>query len=125
MEYFTTALSSTLTPQMIMALIGGLIGTNMSSDVKLYGWRLTILTAIISMSLVGVSSEYISYKWGVTSLIGHFAQGCLAGMVGMRLLDAIRLALPDFMHTLASLASKTALELVVDLFNKVRKILKL
>lgn len=122
-DAYTTAFAAAITPQILIAIIGGVIGTNISSDIKLYGVRLTILTAIVTLSIVGVASEYISYKWQTQSIIGHFAMGGIVGMAGMRLLDAIRLALPDLMHSITELAGKSTLELVTALFNKAKKFL--
>lgn len=123
MDVYTAAFLASLTPQILVALIGGFIGANISSDIKLYGLRLTVLTAIIAIATAGVASEYMLYKWATRSIIGHFALGCLTGMVGMRLLDAIRLALPDFMHSLTDLAGKSTLDLVIAFFKKVKSLL--
>lgn len=124
-DAYTAAFVSAITPQIFIAIIGGVIGTNISSDIKLYGIRLSILTAIVTLSMVGVASEYMSYKWGTQSIIGHFALGAIVGMAGMRLLDATRLALPDLMHSIIDLAGKSTLELVTALFNKAKKLLGL
>lgn len=123
MEVYSAAFLAAITPQIFAALIGGFIGVNISSDVKLYGYRLTILTAILVLSIVGVSSEFISYQWGTQSMIGHFCIGGLVGMAGMRLLDAVRIALPDFMTDLTKLAGKSSLEIIVALFKKLRKLI--
>ena len=122
MDVFMVAILSSLTPQTVVAFIGGLIGANISSDAKLYGMRLTILTGVMAVAMSGGASEYVSYKWQVTSIIAHFGVGGLTGMLGMRLLDAVRLALPDLMHKLINLAGKSTLELVEMLFNKVKKL---
>lgn len=122
-DAYTAAFVTAITPQIFIALIGGVIGTNISSDVKTYGWRLTVLTAIITQMMVGVSSEYMSVKWGNNSIVGHIFLGAIVGMAGMRLLDAIRLALPDLMHSIIDLAGKSTLELVTALFNKAKKLL--
>lgn len=123
MDIFIVAILSSLTPQMVVAFIGGFIGANISSDIKLYGLRLTILTGVMAVALSGGVSEYIAYKWQVTSLIAHFGLGGLSGMAGMRLLDALRLALPDLTYKLINLAGKSSLELVELLFKRVKKLL--
>lgn len=122
MEVYSAAFIAAITPQILAALIGGFIGVNISSDVKMYGYRLTILTAILVLSIVGVVSEFISYKWGTQSIIGHSCIGGLSGMAGMRLLDAVRIALPDFMTELTKLAGKSSLEIIVVLFKKLKKV---
>lgn len=123
MDLYIAALISSVTPQVLIAWIGGFIGVNISSDVKMYGYRLTILTAIVTLALVGVASEYLVYKWSTESITGHFALGAMVGMTGMRLLDAIRLALPDLMHSLIDLAGKSVLDLVIALFDKIKSII--
>lgn len=123
MDVFIVAILSSLTPQTVVAFIGGFIGANISSDIKLYGLRLTILTGVMAVALSGAVSEYIAYKWQVTSLISHFGLGGLGGMAGMRLLDALRLALPDLTYKLINLAGKSSLELVELLFKRVKKLL--
>lgn len=122
MEVYSAAFIAAITPQILAALIGGFIGVNISSDVKMYGYRLTILTAILVLSMVGASSEFISYKWEIYSIIGHSCIGGLVGMAGMRLLDAVRIALPDFMTELTKLAGKSSLEIIVVIFKKLKKI---
>lgn len=124
-DIYTAAFLAAITPQIFVAIMGGIVGTNISSDPKLYGLRLTILTAIITLAMVGVSSEYMSINWNNQSLLGHLLLGGIVGMAGMRLLDAIRLALPDLMHSLIELAGKSTLELVTALFNKAKKIIGL
>lgn len=122
-DAYTAAFLSAITPQIFIAIIGGIIGTNISSDVSLYGRRLTVLTALVTLMMVGVSSEYMSVTWDNNSILGHILLGAIVGMSGMRLLDALRLALPDLMHSIIELAGKSTLELVTALFNKVKKFL--
>ncbi|MGP9557227.1 hypothetical protein [Psychrobacter sp. AOP7-A1-24] len=124
-DTYTAAFLAAITPQIFVAMMGGIVGTNISSDIQLYGLRLTILTAIITLAMVGVSSEYMSVTWGNYSLLGHLLLGGIVGMSGMRLLDALRLALPELMHSLIELAGKSTLELVTALFNKAKKIIGL
>lgn len=124
-DTYTAAFLAAITPQIFVAIIGGIVGTNISSDIQLYGLRLTILTAIITLAMVGVSSEYMSVTWDNHSLLGHLLLGGIVGMAGMRLLDAVRLALPELMHSIIELAGKSTLELVTALFNKAKKILGL
>ena len=53
MDEFEMTLALQFTPQTVFSMLGALVGSLISADVKRYGWRLTILFTIVA-SVVGV-----------------------------------------------------------------------
>lgn len=120
MDIYSAAFIAAITPQILVAIIGSFVGVNISSDLKLYGIRLTVMTAIITVAIAALASEYLTIKWQTSSIFAHFVLGGLVGMTGMRALDAIRLALPSLMNSMIDVAGKSTLDLISALFKKLR-----
>lgn len=97
MDEFLTAFAVAFTPQIFIAMVGGLIGAGFSSDVKTYGWKLTayalagavLISAAVADSLIRYFHLEVVWVLGVA--------GLFAGIPSGALMDAIKLASPKLM----------------------------
>ena len=115
MELFIEALHSLLIPQVVAALIGGLIGASMNIKVELYGWRLSILFALGSLVSAGALAEYLTYNYNIKFILLHFVLGIMVGILGNSLLISINLAAPDFTSKLVNVLSNGILEVMKEI----------
>ena len=109
------ALFSLLIPQVIAALIGGLIGAAISIKVALYGWRLSLLCAAGSLILAGALAEYITYTHEVDFILLHGALGILVGILGNSALNSINSAAPDFVDRVIVVLSNGLIEVLKEI----------
>ena len=59
MDEFGMTIALQFTPQTVFSMLGALVGSLISADVKRYGWRLTILFTIVASVVGGAMSEYL------------------------------------------------------------------
>ena len=114
MEIFIETMHTLLIPQVVAALIGGLIGASINIKVELYGWRLSILFAIGSLVSAGAIAEYITYIHSINFIFLHCVLGILVGILGNSLLNAIYVEAPDFTGKLVNVLSEGIIELVKE-----------
>lgn len=122
MDAFIAAFVLAATPQTTFALIGAAIGAYMSSDKATYGVRLTAALWMMTLACAGVASEILTKAKGYDSLFIHLLLGGIVGIIGLRLLDALRLASEDFTTKLVNLASINVLDLAGLAINKLKSI---
>lgn len=115
MELFMEALQSIFIPQVVAALIGGLLGACTSIKVELHGWRISILLAIASLIIAGAISEYLTYNFSVKFILLHCGLGLLVGILGNSLLNAINVAAPDFMVKLVDVLFNGIIQVVKEI----------
>ena len=112
MEIYINALLMTLSPQVVSALIGGMVGISIKSKISEYGWFYTIFISIGSIIAVGATSEYFYSVRGVTFIFAHMLLGTLVGLIGSYTLHAINIFTPNFAHTLVNKTGDKILEKV-------------
>lgn len=96
MEIYINALVSALTPQVVFALIGGIIGVAIKSKIEGYTWRYTIFIAIGSLIAVGATAEYLYSSYKLTSIFLHMFIAVIMGIIGASILHAFNLFAPSF-----------------------------
>lgn len=124
MDAFTEIYLATFTPFVVTALIGGLLGAAASADVETFKWRLTIIMTLLTLGAVGAGSEYLTKEFPDAGIFWHLLEGGIVGMVGLRLLDALRVASPTFTKKLVEIASNSLLDNVSALFKKLTDLFK-
>lgn len=117
MEVYMEALKSIFIPQVVAALIGGLLGASISIKVELYGWRVSILLAIASLIVTAAISEYLTYNFSVSSILLQCGLGVFIGMLGNSLLNAINTQAPSFMVNLVDVLSNGIIQVAKELPN--------
>ena len=108
MDEFGTTLALQFTPQTVFSMLGALVGSLISADVKRYGWRLTILFTIVASVVGGAMSEYLVNEkiWAL------FALNVPTGMVVGTTLDVIRIASPRMIEKLVTTVGDNTVNIV-------------
>ena len=100
MDEFEVTLALQFTPQTVFSMLGALVGSLISADVKRYGWRLTILFTIVASVVGGAMSEYLVHEKNIVQIWVLFALNVPTGMVVGTTLDVIRIASPRMIEKL-------------------------
>ena len=108
MDEFEMTLALQFTPQTVFSMLGALVGSLISADVKRYGWRLTILFTIVASVVGGAMSEYLVNEkiWAL------FALNVPTGMVVGTTLDVIRIASPRMIEKLVNTVGDNTVNIV-------------
>ena len=109
MDEFEMTLALQSTPQTVFSMLGALVGSLISADVKRYGWRLTILFTIVASVVGGAMSEYLAHEKNIWVL---FALNVPTGMVVGTILDVIRIASPRMIEKLINTVGDNTVNIV-------------
>ena len=109
MDEFEMTLALQFTPQIIFSMVGALVGSLISADVKRYGWRLTILFTIVASVVGGAMSEYLGNEKNIWAL---FALNVPTGMVVGTTLDVVRIASPRMIEKLVNTVGDNTVNIV-------------
>ena len=109
MDEFGMTLALQFTPQTAFSMLGALVGSLISADVKRYGWRLTILFTIVAAVVGGAMSEYLVNEKRIWVL---FALNVPTGMVVGTTLDVIRIASPRMIEKLVNTVGDSTVNIV-------------
>ena len=100
------------TPQIIFSMLGALVGSLISADVKRYGWRLTILFTIVASVVGGAMSEYLVHEKNIVQIWVLFALNVPTGMVVGTTLDVVRIASPRMIEKLVNTVGDNTVNIV-------------
>ena len=106
----TLALQST--PQTVFSMLGALVGSLISADVKRYGWRLTILFTIVASVSGGAMSEYLVHEKNIVQIWALFTMNVPTGMMVGTTLDVIRIASPQMIEKLINTVGDNTVDIV-------------
>ena len=108
MDEFEMTLALQFTPQTVFSMLGALVGSLISADVKRYGWRLTILFTIVASGVGGAMSEYLVNEkiWVL------FVLNVPTGMVVGTTLDVVRIASPRMIEKLVNTVGDNTVNIV-------------
>ena len=109
MDEFEMTLALQFTPQTVFSMLGALVGSLISADVKRYGWRLTILFTIVASAVGGAMSGYLVNGKSIWAL---FALNVPTGMVVGTTLDVVRIASPRMIEKLVNTAGDNTVNIV-------------
>ena len=109
MDEFEMTLALQFTPQTVFSMLGALVGSLISADVKRYGWRLTILFTIVASVVGGAMSEYLVNEKNIWVL---FALNVPTGMVVGTTLDVVRIASPRMIEKLVNTVGDNTVNIV-------------
>ena len=112
MDEFGTTLALQFTPQTVFSMLGALVGSLISADVKRYGWRLTILFTIVATVVGGAMSEYLVNEKNIVQIWVLFALNVPTGMVVGTILDVIRIASPRMIEKLINTVGDSTVNIV-------------
>ena len=112
MDEFEIALALQSTPQTVFSMLGALVGSLISADVKRYGWRLTILFTIVASVSGGAMSEYLVHEKNIVQIWVLFALNVPTGMVVGTTLDVIRIASPRMIEKLVNTVGDNTVNIV-------------
>lgn len=96
MEIYITALISALSPQVVSALLGGLVGVRIKSKNGGYSRRYSCLIALGSIITVAAVAQYFYSVYNLKMLFVHSFIGILIGIMSANLLHAFNLFAPKF-----------------------------
>ena len=109
MDEFGMTLALQFTPQTVFSMLGALVGSLISADVKRYGWRLTILFTIVASVVGGAMREYLAHEKNIWVL---FALNVPTGMMVGTTLDVIRIASPRMIEKLVNTVGDNTVNIV-------------
>ena len=112
MDEFEMVLALQFTPQTIFSMLGALVGSLISADVKRYGWRLTILFTIVASVVGGAMSEYLVNEKNIVQIWVLFALNVPTGMVVGTTLDVVRIASPRMIEKLVNTVGDNTVNIV-------------
>lgn len=112
MDEFEMTLALQFTPQTVFSMLGALVGSLISADVKRYGWRLTILFTIVASVVGGATSEYLVHEKNIVQIWVLFALNVPAGMVVGTTLDVVRIASPRMIEKLINTVGDNTVNIV-------------
>ena len=112
MDEFGMTLALQFTPQTAFSMLGALVGSLISADVKRYGWRLTILFTIVAAVVGGAMSEYLVNEKNIVQIWVLFALNVPTGMVVGTTLDVIRIASPRMIEKLINTVGDSTVNIV-------------
>ena len=112
MSEFGMTLALQFTPQTVFSMLGALVGSLISADVKRYGWRLTILFTIVASVVGGAMSEYLVNEKNIVQIWVLFALNVPTGMVVGTTLDVIRIASPRMIEKLINTVGDSTVNIV-------------
>ena len=118
MNTLLEVLYNILTPEIVSALLGGLIGASITIKIDVYGYRLSILFSIGSIISAGAFSEYISIRWNINSLFAQGLIGIIVAIIANSLLDKIHVKSPKMIENLISLIEE-------DVYISTKEIIKI
>ena len=112
MGEFEMTLALQFTPQTVFSMLGALVGSLISADVKRYGWRLTILFTIVASVVGGAMSEYLVHEKNIVQIWVLFALNVPTGMVVGTTLDVVRIASPRMIEKLVNTVGDNTVNIV-------------
>ena len=112
MDEFEMTLALQFTPQTVFSMLGALVGSLISADVKRYGWRLTILFTIVASVVGGAMSEYLVHEKNIVQIWVLFALNVPTGMVVGTTLDVVRIASPRMIEKLVNTVGDSTVDIV-------------
>ena len=112
MDEFGMTLALQFTPQTAFSMLGALVGSLISADVKRYGWRLTILFTIVAAVVGGAMSEYLVNEKNIVQIWALFALNVPTGMVVGTTLDVVRIASPRMIEKLDNTVGDNTVNIV-------------
>ena len=112
MDEFGMTLALQFTPQTVFSMLGALVGSLISADVKRYGWRLTILFTIVAVVVGGAMSEYLVNEKNIVQIWVLFSLNVPTGMVVGTTLDVVRIASPRLIEQVVNKAGDSAAEAI-------------
>lgn len=112
MDEFEMTLALQFTPQTVFSMLGALVGSMVSADVKRYGWRLTILFTIVASVVGGAMSEYLVHEKNIVQIWVLFALNVPTGMVVGTTLDVVRIASPRMIEKLVNTVGDNTVNIV-------------
>lgn len=121
MEFLMQAFLASFSPQITVALLGGLMGGLIGAEnrKKEYGRRLTILLLIASVVDAGAVADYLTSSHEVRSIFISMASGIAVGIFSGHLMDALRVASPRLAGKLVNKAGDVALDKIDDIADLV------
>lgn len=114
MNIYLEALQTTLTPEVVAGLCGGLLGAGITIKTELHGLRLSVLFFIGSIGNAGAMSEAITHVWGIYSLYAQFGIGTLVAILSNSLLDKLHAKSPRLVGKLIDVIEEDLLAAVSE-----------
>lgn len=114
MNIYLEALLTTLTPQVVASLLGGLFGTLLQVNKKVakYGVVTMACLGLGGVITAAAASEYISNYLEVQLVFLHSLAGYIVGLLAVSALDAVSELAPNQMSAIVNGTGETALELI-------------
>ena len=114
MNTFFETLTLSFTPQIISAILGGLLGAMISSDRKRYGWQLSFMFCIAAVAFAAAMGEYLHIGRGITSIFWIFVLNVPLGMIVGSTLDVLRIASPPLIEKLVRGIGNRGVNIIVE-----------
>lgn len=126
MENLQIELIASLTPQVLMALVGALIGglLGVRDRFKEYGFYLTLLLVISSVMIGGAVVDYLAREYHLKSLLLSWVIGLGFGIFGSMAVDMLRLTSPSLAEKLVNGMGNEAVETAIDMVKRKRVVIQ-
>ena len=114
MDLFFTTLTLSFTPQIIFAMLGGLLGALIASDRERYGWQLSVMFGIAAIAFAAAMGEYLFIKRSIESIFWLFVLNVPLGMIVGSTLDVLRIASPPLIEKLVNGIGNSGVNIIVE-----------
>ena len=114
MDVFFTTLTLSFTPQIIFAMLGGLLGSSIASDRKRYGWQLSFMFTIAAIAFTAGMGEYLYMNRGIKSIFWLFILNVPLGMIVGSTLDVLRITSPPLIEKLVNGIGSSGVNIIVE-----------
>lgn len=114
MDLFFTTLTLSFTPQIIFAMLGGLLGALIASDRVRYGWQLSVMFGIAAIAFAAAMGEYLYITRGIQSIFWLFVLNIPLGMIVGSTLDVLRIASPPMIEKLVNGIGNNGVNIIVE-----------
>lgn len=117
MQGFFSALIIEVTPHIVFGMLGGLVGSVISSDIKRYGLRLSVLFIIVAVVTSAGMADYLSTTKGFT-IWWDFTANVFLGMIVGATIDVIRIVSPRLIEKIVVDVGDSTVDIVRDVVIK-------
>lgn len=114
MDGFFTTLTLSFSPQIFCAVIGGLLGSFIASDVKRYGWCLSFMFILVAMSFSAAMGEYLYLNRGISSVYWLLLLNIPLGMIVGSTVDVIRIANRPLIEKLVNGIGNSGVNIIIE-----------
>ena len=122
MDGFFTTLTLSFSPQIFFSILGGTLGSIISTDVNRYGWQLSFLFMLAAIMFSAAMGEHLYLTKGIDSIYLLAILNIPLGMIVGSTLDVLRIANRPLIERLVNGIGESGVSIIVEsVLRKLRK----